>query len=430
MKGRPVLVQAAVAAGALALAAAVWLRPPRQGAPGEVPVAALGRGEVRGGARDDGSHQVDVTRVVDSDRRAVWVRIATSPTLQAPDGGARADGGVVPDAGHVPPRSDAGVRGRADAGVSDALRAIREAPPPPPRKSPGNDVAEQLLDCLSPPMATLTSARSRRNESASSASKPRPSDSAWRPGETSPPGPHPRVRGGDAARRGRGVPARPRRAPLAGPGVAGPGPLRRVEAASWTGGSTPSAPTAGRAAAPARRPHPRVRRPRRRARPASPPQRTPTTRAPRPRPGRTASGGCSRWRSWDAARRPARARRPSRSGWSTAGTAARSGFLEVGSRRERVVRALRAHRRLGAAPAGAATLREAGGAPRGRGALHPSLIPRIRNSSNWRQGRRFTPPAYLVLPQAAILVALWNGRKDDGGVFSGSARPVSTASSG
>ena len=154
MRGRPVLLQAALAAGALAVAATVWLRPPRQGAPGEVPVAALGRGEVRAVHWDDGSHQVDVTRLVDSDRRAVWVRIATSPTLQAPDGGTRADGGVIPDAGLVPPRSDAGVRGRADAGVSDALRAIREAPPPPPRELLGNDVAEQLLDRVSPPMAT------------------------------------------------------------------------------------------------------------------------------------------------------------------------------------------------------------------------------------------------------------------------------------
>ena len=165
MRGRPVLVQAAVAAGALALATAVWLRPPRQGAPGDVPVVALGRGEVKAAHWDDGSHQVDVTRVVGADTRAVWVRIATSPTLQAPDAGTSADGGVAPDAGLLPAarpdagqpprdRGDAGVHARTDGGVSDALRAIREAPPPPPRELLGNDVAEQLLDRLSPPMAT------------------------------------------------------------------------------------------------------------------------------------------------------------------------------------------------------------------------------------------------------------------------------------
>src|SRR5262245_55124528 len=101
MKGRPVLVQVAVATGALALAAVVWLRPPRQGTPGEVPVAPLGRGEVRAVFWDDGSHRVDVFRMSDSDR-AVWVRIATSPSLQAPDGGAAADGGVGTDAGTAP----------------------------------------------------------------------------------------------------------------------------------------------------------------------------------------------------------------------------------------------------------------------------------------------------------------------------------------
>ena len=88
MRGRPVRVQAALAAGALALAAVVWLRPPPQGAPGEVPVAPLARGEVRAVHWDDGSHQVDVFRGADSDR-AVWVRIATSPSLQAPDAGVR-----------------------------------------------------------------------------------------------------------------------------------------------------------------------------------------------------------------------------------------------------------------------------------------------------------------------------------------------------
>ncbi|HUM09977.1 MAG TPA: hypothetical protein VLT82_03405 [Myxococcaceae bacterium] len=149
MRRGPVLAQAAVAAGALALAAAVWLRPPRQGAPGEVPVAALARGEVTTVRWDDGSHQVSVTREGDAER-TVWVHIATSPSVQPPDGGM----GGPSDAGTALLRADGGVRGRADAGVPDALRAIREAPPPPPRDLRGNETAEQLLDRVSPPMAT------------------------------------------------------------------------------------------------------------------------------------------------------------------------------------------------------------------------------------------------------------------------------------
>ncbi|HTS79058.1 MAG TPA: hypothetical protein VMH40_00540 [Myxococcaceae bacterium] len=164
MRGRPVAVQGAVAAGALALAAAVWLSPPKRGAPGEVPVAPLGHGQVKAVHWDDGSHQVDVSRAGDADR-TVWVRVATSPSLQAPDGGV-ADGGVardgglaapgaVPDAGARPTalRADAGVRGRPDAGPSDLLKALKEAPPPPPRELRGNDAAAELLERLSPPMA-------------------------------------------------------------------------------------------------------------------------------------------------------------------------------------------------------------------------------------------------------------------------------------
>jgi hypothetical protein len=162
MKGRPVVVQAAVAAGALALAAVVWLLPPPQGAPGDVPVAPLGRGAVRAAHWDDGSHRVDVFRA--PDERTVLVRIAISPSLQPPDagvadGGTRLDGGTVashPDAGLMSAahRTDGGVHARIDGGVTDALRAIREAPPPPERELRGNDTAEQLLERLSPPMAT------------------------------------------------------------------------------------------------------------------------------------------------------------------------------------------------------------------------------------------------------------------------------------
>ncbi len=81
-----------MAAGALAVAAAVWLRPPPQGAPGEVPVATLVRGDVKAVHWDDGSHRVDVWRGPEPDR-TVWVRIATSPSLAAPDAGSASDGG-------------------------------------------------------------------------------------------------------------------------------------------------------------------------------------------------------------------------------------------------------------------------------------------------------------------------------------------------
>jgi hypothetical protein len=142
------------------VAAAVWLRPPPQGAPGEVPVAALARGEVKTVRWDDGSHLVTVTRGGDPDR-TVWVHIATSPSVQPPDAGpgTASEAGVAGsgprgDAGAAGLRADGGARGRADAGVTDAPRAIREAPPPPPRDLRGNETAEQLLDRVSPPMAT------------------------------------------------------------------------------------------------------------------------------------------------------------------------------------------------------------------------------------------------------------------------------------
>ncbi|MGZ6028691.1 MAG: hypothetical protein ACXWK5_04650 [Myxococcaceae bacterium] len=155
MRGRPLLVQAGVAAGALAVAAVVWLRPPPQGSPGEVPVAKLVRGDVKAVHWDDGSHRVDVWRGPEPDR-TTWVRIGTSPSLVAPDAGSARDAGAAIDGGVSGPgaRADAGVRARGDGGVSDVLRAIREAPPPPDRNLRGNETAEQLLDRASPPMAT------------------------------------------------------------------------------------------------------------------------------------------------------------------------------------------------------------------------------------------------------------------------------------
>jgi hypothetical protein len=139
MRRRAVAVQAGVAAGALAVAAAVWLWPKPPGAPGEVPVAALRPGDVGAVHWDDGSHRVDVVRAV-ATGRAVWVRIGRSPSLQAPDAGQSVDAGPAPDAG---------ARGRPDGGLT-----LKEAPPPPDRDLRGNETAEQLLDRVSPPMAT------------------------------------------------------------------------------------------------------------------------------------------------------------------------------------------------------------------------------------------------------------------------------------
>ena len=165
MRGRAVLVQGAVAAAALAVAAVVWLRPPPAGLPGEVPVAPLKHGEVKAVHWDDGSHRVDVFRGADAER-TVWVRIATSPSILPPDGGVAVDGGTTgdggtartplrPDAGPpgMPLRPDGGVHARADGGT-DLLKALREAPPPPERELKGNDTAVQIFDRLSPPMAT------------------------------------------------------------------------------------------------------------------------------------------------------------------------------------------------------------------------------------------------------------------------------------
>jgi len=158
MRGRAVAVQGAIAAASLAVAAAVWLTPAPARAPGEVAVAPLRPGDVTAARWDDGAHRVEVVRA-SAEGRAVWVHLGRSPTLQAPDGGAAADAGSPPDAGPAArgaSHADGGFRGRADGGSSadGALRALKEAPPPPDRDLRGNEVAEQLLDRLSPPMAT------------------------------------------------------------------------------------------------------------------------------------------------------------------------------------------------------------------------------------------------------------------------------------
>ena len=99
--------------------------------------------------------------------RAVWVRTATSPSLVPPDAGS--DAGRMPDAASSGrPAGPTGACGRrADGGASDVLRALREAPPPPERELRGNELAEQLLDRVSPPMAIRdlgTATAERRRE--------------------------------------------------------------------------------------------------------------------------------------------------------------------------------------------------------------------------------------------------------------------------
>lgn len=165
MRGRPVLVQAAVAAGAVGLAAWAWLSPPGPALPGAVAATSFRPGEVRAVRFDDGSHASDVVRVA-AGAPAVRVRVARSPSLSAPDAGPAADGGtrIAPDGGldvgpalHGPAggarRPDGGVLRGRDGGVESVLQALREGPPPPDRELRGNENAEQLLDRVAPLMA-------------------------------------------------------------------------------------------------------------------------------------------------------------------------------------------------------------------------------------------------------------------------------------
>lgn len=148
MRGRAVTAVAAVAAGALGLAAWTWLRPPAPALPGAVPATSFRPGEVSRVRFDDGAHAVEVVRTL-AGAPGVQVRVARSPSLAAPDGG-------TPDAGAGPP-PDAGSLRSADAGVhrpdAGVLQALREAPPPPDRELRGNELAEQLLDRVAPLMA-------------------------------------------------------------------------------------------------------------------------------------------------------------------------------------------------------------------------------------------------------------------------------------
>jgi hypothetical protein len=161
VRRQAVVVQAAVAAGALTLAAWTWLSPPTPVVAGAVPATDFKPGQVTAVRYDDGSHAVDVVRNTPG-APGVRVRVARSPSLSAPDAGTPPDGGmpVHPDGGVVHPdagaplRLDGGVvRGR-DGGVESVRQALNEAPPPPDREYRGNELAEQLLDRVAPLMAT------------------------------------------------------------------------------------------------------------------------------------------------------------------------------------------------------------------------------------------------------------------------------------
>ncbi len=155
MKARSAAVQGAIAAGALALAAATWLRGPEAATSGAVVIADVPQGSVQRLLWDDGSHRVEVEREHPG-QPAVWVRISRSPSLLAPDAGLDAGARPTPlDAGPPQSRSvdagphpDAGIRG--DGGPS----AAELAPPVPDRELRGNEAAEKLLEQFSPFTAT------------------------------------------------------------------------------------------------------------------------------------------------------------------------------------------------------------------------------------------------------------------------------------
>ena len=159
MKARTALWQGAIAAGALALAAATWLRAPESSNPGGVVIADVPQGSVQRVVWEDGIHRVEVERAHPGEP-GVWVRISRSASLLPPDAGVDAGPrqmvGSVLDAGTVAGRVDGG--SRADAGTrGDAGPSPLElAPPAPDRELRGNEAAEKLLEQFSP----FTAARS------------------------------------------------------------------------------------------------------------------------------------------------------------------------------------------------------------------------------------------------------------------------------
>ncbi len=162
MKARSAALQGAIAIGALALAAATWLRAPESATAGGVVIADFPAGTVQRLVWDDGSHRVEVERARPGEP-GVWVRIARSPSLLPPDAGSEAgqrQGASPPDGGPAALRpADAGTSlarwgdggTRADGGMRDggALPADM-APPAPDRELRGNEAAEKVLGQFSP----------------------------------------------------------------------------------------------------------------------------------------------------------------------------------------------------------------------------------------------------------------------------------------
>ncbi|MGO9065064.1 MAG: hypothetical protein ACLQIH_10065 [Myxococcaceae bacterium] len=156
MRARSAAVQGAIAASALALAAATWLRGPDSASTGGVVIADVPAGSVQRVVWDDGSHRVEVERERQGEP-GVWVRIARSPSLRGPDAGVDAgprpaplsDGGSpsfrAVDAG---PRADAGPR--PDGGGLPP----EVAPAAPDRELRGTEAAEKVLEQFSPFTAT------------------------------------------------------------------------------------------------------------------------------------------------------------------------------------------------------------------------------------------------------------------------------------
>jgi hypothetical protein len=154
VKARSAAVQGAIAAGALALAVATWLRVPETATSGRVVIAELTSGSVQSVVWDDGSHRVEVERVTQG-QPEVWVRIARSPSLLAPDAGVDAGAPAPADAGAPPVRAvDAGAHADAGPRADGGPSALELAPPAPDRELRGNETAEKLLEQFSPFTAT------------------------------------------------------------------------------------------------------------------------------------------------------------------------------------------------------------------------------------------------------------------------------------
>lgn len=154
MKARSAAVQGAIAAGALALAAATWLRAPESATSGGVVIANLPTAAVQRVVWDDGSHRVEVERAHPGEP-GVWVRIARSPLLLPPDAGldagARPSMAPLSDGGPSPARpGDGGTRVDAGSRADGGVLPLDIAPPAPDRELRGNDAAEKLLGQFSP----------------------------------------------------------------------------------------------------------------------------------------------------------------------------------------------------------------------------------------------------------------------------------------